>query len=126
MGAKILVADDDRDIRKLLKIYLELEGYDVYLAATPEEALELAASHQPDLLILDAMVPKACSAPLHREIRERAGIPCGRAIVVSGYPYDYYESRFGSLDGARFVAKPFDPDDLVELVGSVLEKARQA
>ena len=71
----ILVVDDERHIVDLLRLYLEKEGFAVIAAADGEEALALHARHEPDLVVLDLMLPKVDGFEVCREIRRRGDTP---------------------------------------------------
>ncbi|HKM28475.1 MAG TPA: response regulator [Anaerovoracaceae bacterium] len=71
-GAKILIAEDDKDIRELLKLYLVSEGYEVICAENGEIALAMAEKERPDIAILDIMMPKTDGLEVVRLLRERA------------------------------------------------------
>ena len=72
---KILVVDDDSNISELLKIYFENEGYDVKLAADGVEGLNFFKIYEPDLVLLDIMLPKKDGWQVCREIREISSKP---------------------------------------------------
>lgn len=115
---KILFADDERDLRELIKVALEKEGFTVITANDGRETLELARENKPDLIILDYMMPgldgiEACKA-LKKE-KETAGIP---VIMVTGYPDQKERSlAAGAID---FITKPVDKTDLLLRIRSVL------
>ena len=69
MKQKIIIAEDDGDIRDLLKLFLESEGYRVVSAADGQEALNMVQQHQPDLAILDIMMPKLNGLELTSRLR---------------------------------------------------------
>ena len=69
MGTKILVVDDDRNICELLKLYLENDGYTVFVANDGQEAVEMFQSKAPELVLLDIMLPKMDGWQVCREIR---------------------------------------------------------
>jgi DNA-binding response OmpR family regulator len=71
----ILVVDDERHIVDLVRLYLEKEGFGVVSAADGDEALALHARHDPDLVILDLMLPKRDGFEVCREIRRRGETP---------------------------------------------------
>ena len=72
---KILVADDDRNIAELLRLYLEKEGYTTELAADGEEAVAKFNADTPDLVLLDIMMPKLDGWQVCREIRQYSKVP---------------------------------------------------
>ena len=75
MNQKILIAEDEADIRSILRLYLESEGYAVIETDNGEDALALAAGQAPDLAILDVMMPKLDGYAVTRELRKRSDIP---------------------------------------------------
>ena len=75
MGTKILVVDDDRNICELLKLYLENDGYTVFVANDGQEAVEMFQSKAPELVLLDIMLPKMDCWQVCREIRKTSNTP---------------------------------------------------
>ena len=75
MGTKILVVDDDRNICELLKLYLENDGYSVFVANDGQEAVEMFQSKAPELVLLDIMLPKMDGWQVCREIRKTSNTP---------------------------------------------------
>ena len=84
-NAKILVTDDDRNICELLKIYLEKEGYSVVLAGNGEEALVKFDEEEPDIILLDVMMPRLDGWQVCREIRKKSECPI-IMITAKGEP----------------------------------------
>jgi two-component system, OmpR family, alkaline phosphatase synthesis response regulator PhoP len=116
----ILVVDDERNIVDLLRLYLEKEGYGVIVAADGEEALALHARHDPDLVILDLMLPKRNGFDVCREIRRRGETP----IVMLTARADDIDSIVGLELGADdYVTKPFNPRALVARVKAILRRS---
>ena len=75
MGTKILVVDDDRNICELLKLYLENEGYSVFVANDGQQAVEMFQAKSPELVLLDIMLPKMDGWQVCREIRKVSNAP---------------------------------------------------
>ena len=75
MPAKILVADDEQNIIKLLRLYLRNEGYEVVAAADGRQALERFSAESPDLVLLDLMMPELGGLEVCTEIRKRSDVP---------------------------------------------------
>lgn len=124
MGKKILIAEDDRVIQELLQVNLELEGFDVAVAGNGQEALDRVAEVNPDLIILDIMMPKldgwgTCTAL--KSDPKTSGIP---VIFLSARAQELDQKRGFDLGVAAYVTKPFDPADLVEIVERVLAGER--
>jgi two-component system OmpR family response regulator len=118
--ARILVVDDEPHIVDVVRAYLERDGHIVRTAADGDGALELAQSDDPDLIVLDVMLPKRSGFEVLRELR-RAG---SRAAVVMLTARDDLIDRVAGLEiGADdYVTKPFEPRELVARVGAVLRR----
>jgi DNA-binding response OmpR family regulator len=115
----ILVVDDERNIVDLLRLYLEKEGYGVVAAADGDEALVLHARHDPDLVILDLMLPKKDGFEVCREIRRRGETP----VLMLTARSDEVDSIVGLELGADdYVTKPFNPRALVARVKAILRR----
>ena len=124
MAVKILVADDDAMLQRLIMNTLKLEQYEVVIASDGQQALELARSEKPDLIILDVMMPikngfEVC-ADL-RKIPETAALP---VIILSGLG-QVQEKIAGLKAGAdEYVTKPIDPRELLTRVEMLLLRNR--
>jgi two-component system alkaline phosphatase synthesis response regulator PhoP len=115
----ILVVDDERNIVELLRLYLEKEGWAVLAASDGEEALALHARHDPDLVILDLMLPKIDGFEVCRELRRRGDVP----IVMLTARDDVVDSIVGLELGADdYVAKPFNPRALVARIKAIFRR----
>jgi two-component system, OmpR family, KDP operon response regulator KdpE len=119
MAAKgrILVVDDEHAILRVLSIKLRVAGYDVITALNGEEALKLVASANPDLLLLDLLLPGMDGLQVMENLRDRSDLPI---IVISARP-DLAQKAL-SLGAAYFLAKPFDVDDLVGKTDRLLDR----
>jgi DNA-binding response OmpR family regulator len=115
----ILVVDDERNIVDLVRLYLEKEGYAVVSAGYGDEALALHARHDPDLVILDLMLPKRDGFEVCREIRRRGETP----ILMLTARSDDIDSIVGLELGADdYVTKPFNPRALIARVKAILRR----
>ena len=116
---KILVADDEARIRRILETRLKMVGYDVVLAEDGEEAVELFNKENPDLVVLDVMMPKMDGYGVTREIRRNSDIP----IIILTALGDVSERITGLELGADdYVIKPFSPKELEARVKAVLRR----
>jgi two-component system alkaline phosphatase synthesis response regulator PhoP len=116
----ILVVDDERNIVDLLRLYLEKDGFSVVTAADGEAALELHARHDPDLVILDLMLPRKDGFEVCREIRRRGSTP----VLMLTARSDDVDSIVGLELGADdYVTKPFNPRALVARVRAILRRS---
>ena len=119
MGLKILIADDDTNICDLLKLYLENEGYDVKTANDGIEGVNSFKMYQPDLVLLDIMMPKKDGWQVCREIREVSSKP----IIMITAKGDVFDKVLGLELGADdFVVKPFDLKELSARIKAVLRR----
>ena len=118
---KILVVDDDSNISELLKIYFENEGYDVKLASDGVEGLSYFKMYEPDLVLLDIMLPKKDGWQVCREIREISSKP----VIMITAKGEVFDKVLGLELGADdFVVKPFDMKELSARVKAVLRRCQ--
>ena len=117
---RILVVDDEPNIVELLRLYLEKEGFAVIAARDGDEALALHHRHDPDLVILDLMLPKLDGFDVCREIRRRGETP----VLMLTARSDDVDSIVGLELGADdYVTKPFNPRALVARVKAILRRS---
>ncbi|MFN3428962.1 MAG: response regulator transcription factor RpaB [Candidatus Sericytochromatia bacterium] len=116
---KILVIDDEASIRQIVETRLKLAGYEVITAADGVEALERAATYQPDLIVLDIMMPKLDGFEVCRELRKTMTTP----IIMLTAKGDITD-RIAALElGADdYVVKPFSPRELEARIKAVLRR----
>ena len=122
-NAKILIADDDKNICELLKIYFEKEGYAVVLAGNGEEALLKFDEEDPDIILLDVMMPKLDGWQVCRELRKKSECP----IIMITAKGETFDKVLGLELGADdYVVKPFEPKEIVARVKAVLRRTGKA
>ncbi|MFP4150050.1 MAG: response regulator [Nitriliruptoraceae bacterium] len=123
MAPRVLVADDDEDIRAFLEITLQLAGFEVVLASDGQEALELAHTGHPDIIVLDVMMPNLDGlAALERlRVDPRTGHLPVMLLTARARTDDAIEGLDRGADD--YLAKPFDPDELVARVRAALRRA---
>lgn len=120
--ARILIVDDDRDIRDLLAEHLRGAGFDAVVAAEGREMRRLIdAGANPDLIILDINLPGEDGLSLCRELRSRTAIPV-IMLTARGDPIDRIVGLEMGADD--YMAKPFEPRELVARIKSVLRRAQ--
>ncbi|MBB4822862.1 DNA-binding response OmpR family regulator [Sporosarcina luteola] len=115
----VLVADDDKEIRDGIEIYLKNEGYDVLKAADGLEALDLLRSNEVHLLILDIMMPNMDGIAATFKIREAQNVPI---IMLSAKAEDSDKIHGLSVGADDYVTKPFHPLELMARVKSQLRR----
>jgi DNA-binding response OmpR family regulator len=117
----ILLVDDDARLREIVGMALEGEGYGVRTVPSAEEAVHVLEQHEPDLLILDVMLPGRDGFELCREIRTRSPVP----ILMLTAKTDTVDVVVGLESGADdYVTKPFVTKELVARIRALLRRAR--
>ncbi len=116
---KILVADDDPNIRELLRLYLEKESFRVETAGDGETAVSLALGGEPDLILLDVMLPGLDGWQVCRKIRKTSDVP----IIMITAKGEVFDRVLGLELGADdYIPKPFDVKEVVARVKAVLRR----
>ncbi len=116
---KILVADDEKDIIKLLRLYLEKDDIKIYEAYDGEAAMQLLNEEEIDLAIVDIMMPKMNGFELIKKIRETNNIP----IMIMSAKVETADKIFGLELGADdYITKPFDPMEVTARVNANLRR----
>ena len=119
MKPKVLVVDDEQDIRELLKFYLNKEGYEVLEAGDGEEALNIFENEYVDLGIIDVMMPQIDGIEMCRRIRTCRNIPI---IILSAKSADVDKILGLSVGADDYMIKPFNPMELLARVKSQLRR----
>ena len=119
MDTKILVVDDDNNISELLKVYFTNEGYEVKTASDGVEGISYFKMYEPDIVLLDIMLPKKDGWQVCREIREMSSKP----IIMITAKGEVFDKVLGLELGADdFLVKPFDMKELSARVKAVLRR----
>lgn len=116
----ILIADDDAPILRLVRTKLQSDGYGVVAATNGQEAVELFEEHQPDVVILDVMMPVMDGLEAMRRIRESSNVPIILLTARSGPQDKIFGLDMGADD---YVTKPFNPDELSARVAAILRRS---
>lgn len=117
---KILVIEDDREIRDLIELYLKSNHYQVLLARDGQEGLELAENANPDLVILDILLPQKNGFEVCHQIRKKSNVP----IIFLTCKQDSEDIIKGlNLGGDDYLTKPFDPGILIARVKALLRRS---
>jgi DNA-binding response OmpR family regulator len=121
---RILAIDDDPDLLALCRINLTLDGHEVVEASSGREGLDLVASCQPDIVLLDVMMPRLDGLDVLRAIRAGATSYDLPVVIVSARVGHEAESA-GRVAGAdAYVTKPFSPDLLLDTLKQALEQRK--
>jgi DNA-binding response OmpR family regulator len=120
-AGRVLVVDDDETVRDVVRRYLELAGFTVDMAGDGAEGLAKFAAHEPDLVVLDVMMPGINGLEVCKRLRQVSQVP-----IVMLTALGEEENRIAGLQlGADdYVTKPFSPKELALRVASVLRRAR--
>ncbi len=121
LSGRVLVVDDNKVIRQLIRVNLELEGFEVVTAADGAECLEIVHQVRPDVITLDVVMPRLDG--LHTASRLRADARTCHVPVAIISACTQYEMDSGKALGVdAFLAKPFEPTELVQLVGRLMRR----
>jgi DNA-binding response OmpR family regulator len=118
-GKKVLVVDDDTKTVELVKLYLNRDGYRVLTAYTGDEALKITRESQPDLIVLDIMLPGMNGLEVCRTLRQESDVPI---IMLTALTTDEDRLRGLDLGADDYVTKPFSPRELAARVRAVLRR----
>jgi DNA-binding response OmpR family regulator len=120
--ARILIAEDERDIRDLIAFTLRFAGHEVITTANGEEALNMALQTIPDLILLDVRMPRMTGYEACRQIKaedKTSNIP----VVFLSAKGQESEVQTGLAAGAtEYILKPFSPDNLTERIRVILKQ----
>ena len=120
--AKILIAEDERDIRDLVAFTLRFAGYEVVAAANGEEAVLLAPKENPDLILMDVRMPRMTGYEACRVMKSNPDLKDIPIVFLSAKGQES-EIQTGLEVGAEeYLLKPFAPDQLTDRVKSILSK----
>lgn len=123
MAEKVLVVDDERPIADILRYNLEREGFQVITAYDGDEAVEMALSEMPDVIVLDIMLPGRDGFDACRAIRSRSSVPI---IMLTAKEAESDKIRGLDLGADDYVTKPFSPQELIARIRAVLRRAQGA
>jgi len=120
LDARVLIADDDPVILRLLEVNFSLEGFDVGTAERGEQVLEQVERERPDVIILDVMMPGMDGWEVCERLKsspDTAEIPI---IFLSARTHEHDRERGLELGVSAYVTKPFDPEELIRLAQSLV------
>lgn len=122
MNKKILVAEDEVDIRGLIKFSLEFIGLEVVEASNGEDAVEKADQEQPDLILLDVRMPKLSGYEACKVLKEQESTKEIPVVFLSARGQEREIKHGLDLGAEEYILKPFAPDQLQQRVVSLLER----
>ncbi|MGZ4430519.1 MAG: response regulator transcription factor [Gaiellales bacterium] len=121
-SVKVLVAEDEPHLLRLVKFRLEREGYEVLTATDGEAALRVAREEQPDLCVLDVMMPKRSGFDVLRALRSDATCAGMKVIMLTARAQDRDVDVGFSLGADDYITKPFSPQELRVRIGAHLNQ----
>ncbi|MCM1525141.1 MAG: response regulator transcription factor [Ruminococcus sp.] len=120
---KILIVDDEKNIRNVIKEYARFDGFETFEAEDGMEAVEKCRSEDFDLIIMDVMMPKLDGFSAVREIRKTKQIP----VIMLSARTEEYDKLFGfELGVDDYVTKPFSPKELLARIRAVMKRSTAA
>ena len=116
----VLAVDNHRQVLNFIKICLQGAGYNVLICLTGEEALMMVEVEEPDIIILDVLMPGMNGFEFLRRLRRFTSVP-----VIAISTDDSVATQTLSFGATQFMSKPFRTDDLVAIIGTILTQNRQ-
>lgn len=120
---KVLVVDDEQDVAHALKVRLKANGFNVILASNSIQAVTLANSEKPDLIILDVMIPGGGGFLVAERLQQSKTTHHIPFIFLTGIPGG--EEKAYQLGASGYVMKPYHPEELLEIIHRAIEKGRK-
>lgn len=120
---KILVVDDEPDILEFLEYNLKKEGYEVFTASNGEEGLQLAEKEDPELIILDIMMPKMDGVEVCRQLRTRPKFDKTLIAFLTAREEDYSQIAALEVGGDDYITKPIRPRVFLSRVRALLRRS---
>ena len=116
----ILLIDDDENICKVIKLYLEKEGMDIHVAGNGKEGIDMFAQINPDLVLLDIMMPGMDGMEVIKLIRKESNVP----VIMLTAKSDTFDKVLSLEMGADdYIVKPFEPKELIARIKAVLRRS---
>ncbi len=119
---KILIAEDERDIRDLITFTLGFSGYEVVAAANGEEAVTLARQEIPDLILMDVRMPRMTGYEACKRMKGEAHLKDIPVVFLSAKGQESEVSAGLEAGATEYILKPFSPDQLTDRVKTILSK----
>lgn len=120
--AKLLIAEDERDIRELITFTLRYAGHEVHQATNGEEALNMAKELVPDLILMDVRMPKMTGYEACRHIKAEDKLKNIPVVFLSAKGQETEIQTGLDVGATDYILKPFAPDQLIKRVSEILAK----
>src|ERR1700680_333800 len=121
--ARILVAEDDPALRRLIEMLLSNQGYDVRAVGDGADALETVAEWAPDALVVDVMMPRLSGLSVCRELRAQPQFATVPIIPLTARCFDEDIQKVMELGGIEFMNKPFNPRQLMSALEELIPQS---
>jgi DNA-binding response OmpR family regulator len=115
----ILIADDNQDITDILSTYSRMEGFEPIVACDGEEAIRLFSQYNPDVVLLDVMMPKEDGYEVCRKIRSKSNVP---VILITARGEDFDKIMGLDIGADDYIVKPFSPREVMARVRAVMRR----
>lgn len=122
MNKKVLIADDEQNIVISLEFLMKREGYEVLLANDGDEAIQRIRADQPDLVLLDVMMPKKTGFEVCQEVRAMESLQGTKILMLTAKGRDTDVAKGLALGADAYMTKPFATRELVQKVAEMLVK----
>jgi DNA-binding response OmpR family regulator len=122
MAKKILIADDEYNIVKLLSFRLQANGYEVIQAFDGNQAFEIAVKEKPDLILLDFNMPGFKGTGVLEKLKATSQVSRIPVIFVTAFTDDETKNKVIEMGARDFIGKPFDPEDVLNKIKKALEE----
>ena len=119
MQQHILIADDNQDITDILSTYSRMEGFEPIVACDGEEAIRLFSQYNPDVVLLDVMMPKEYGYEVCRKIRSKSNVP---VILITARGEDFDKIMGLDIGADDYIVKPFSPREVMARVRAVMRR----
>ena len=120
--SKLLIVDDNQQITSILADYAKKNHYDVLIAYDGEAALELSQTAQPDIILLDVMMPKKDGFAVCREIRQTSNVPI---LMITARGEDFERIMGLEIGADDYIVKPFSPGEVMARIKAVMRRVQQ-
>lgn len=120
MAKKILIADDEEDVKLIVQLFLESKGYEIVTAFDGLDAIDKVKAEKPDLILLDLMMPLIDGFEVCRRLRDNAETANIPIVMLSAASQTESKQRAIEAGAVDYIVKPFEPDHLQSVVKDIL------
>ncbi len=119
----ILIADDEEDIKMILAMYLENNGFEVITAFDGLSAVEQAKENKPDAILMDIMMPIIDGIEVTKQLKNLAETKDIPVVMLSAAAQSDKMEKAMKAGASDYISKPFEPDEVMQILNRVLKKA---